>query len=712
MTIFFEDYTNSGIGRTPKEYGGEEIGFIPALKMQFQENRISQLSDSKTRLLEEELSDLTLALKEREDIDFFVPDELRDYLYVPGEGFIKSDNADHPVIRENNARFKIEDTLKHIQSRPDLYPEFQNMTVDSVYENVYKRALESMGKGQEISDRSTMLGTVGGFLGSSGAMVTDPEFAGVMFTSLVATKGLGGFTTQSLGRQMLIEGIVGAGAEAYTQFTIMDWYKELGIDYTYKDFFSAVATGGLIGSSLPPAFKGVGTGVRLTSDQVKKGLDVFAEAGYIPRKDADAAIHATEGVEALTSGVPLEAIMPDTFMEKSPPVVRPIRTEDELDIINFELDDLRMAQTHMTMDDLYAKAPGLQDDLVATGARIQADLGVTFKNPGIKELATSQEKMVRRKYKDTRQLTDVVRGGFLVNTAKQADEVVAKLAESYKVIDEGWQITNDGYFDRKVAVVFNDGTVGEVQIWSPKVFEAKTKKGGGHDLYTKARSETDADKHKALVDEMRKLYAKALRGEHQSFTNLVGILKDPNLREKIRRKASAEEITAAVDETSIASTSSQSPPGSIMATASEASDITIAGRPSQDVKTGFAIGDTPVDMIGEQAFSVKNFIAHQARAEDAINKLDQGLTPDETPGNISKRPMPEETMVEEPDVQKTIDQIEESSDFANMADDEVLYIDAMEGDEPITRQMTGAEVKAELARDEAMIDSLSRCVIR
>ena len=44
-----------------------------------------------------------------------------------------------------------------------------------------------------------------------------------------------------------------------------------------------------------------------------------------------------------------------------------------------------------------------------------------------------------------------------------------------------WQRTPAGYFDRKVMVRFDDGLVGEVQFWPPRMLETKEKKG--HALY-------------------------------------------------------------------------------------------------------------------------------------------------------------------------------------------------------------------------------------
>jgi hypothetical protein len=51
------------------------------------------------------------------------------------------------------------------------------------------------------------------------------------------------------------------------------------------------------------------------------------------------------------------------------------------------------------------------------------------------------------------------------------------LAQLFEIADEGWQITEAGYFDRKVLVRFRSGQVGEVQFWHPDLLDAKENKG-------------------------------------------------------------------------------------------------------------------------------------------------------------------------------------------------------------------------------------------
>ena len=240
--------------------------------------------------------------------------------------------------------------------------------------------------------------------------------------------------------------------------------------------------------------------------------------------------------------------------------------------------DLKARQPVETVDDIYAIADESQSYIATIAADIESDLGVTFKNPGLKEIKEAKSKMQRKGYVSSNQMTDISRGGFIINKAEDADAIVARFGRDAEILDEGWNLTPDGYFDRKILVRTPNGIISEIQIWSPKVREAKKSKG--HDLYEVRRNSTDPKVKEDLRQQMRNLYSAALKLEDQSFQDLPGISKLPNVPENVDLNAAALGMTRPVLETSSASTGTQAPPGSRMATASLA-ETEIAGRPSQ-----------------------------------------------------------------------------------------------------------------------------------
>lgn len=247
--------------------------------------------------------------------------------------------------------------------------------------------------------------------------------------------------------------------------------------------------------------------------------------------------------------------------------------------------ELIQGQPHETLDDLYAVASRHQAELGAAGKAIAAELGTKFKDPGIKKRPTTEEKMVRKAYASVRQLTDVVRGGVVVETPEQAEAFVSRLRQRFDVFDEGWnQIAESGYVDRKLLVRFDDGTVGEVQMWEKHMLAAKDV---GTALYTEARSLPPNDPRRAeLMAKQQEIYSAALRDASGDWTAAISAGKGgsaPNEGSNAARSATSELSPTERPEaqTSMASTDDQVLPGASTANALEPSEATTAGRMSQ-----------------------------------------------------------------------------------------------------------------------------------
>jgi hypothetical protein len=200
--------------------------------------------------------------------------------------------------------------------------------------------------------------------------------------------------------------------------------------------------------------------------------------------------------------------------------------KDEADAL---LDGFTASQAGRDLDSIYEGAEALQRVIAEEGPRIAAELpGVKFKNPGIKLRATTEEKITRKGVKPD-QLTDLARAGFEIQTPELGDEIVRRLAARLEVVDEGLQVTPLGYSDRKLAIRTGpDGVVGEIQMWAPRLAEAKIA-GGGQDLYTESRAFLRNGKvmpgkeaeHDALVKQSLRLYGDALAEESDAWVSLT-----------------------------------------------------------------------------------------------------------------------------------------------------------------------------------------------
>ncbi|CCV15004.1 hypothetical protein [Mesorhizobium sp. STM 4661] len=183
-------------------------------------------------------------------------------------------------------------------------------------------------------------------------------------------------------------------------------------------------------------------------------------------------------------------------------------------------------QPTASLDDLYSVSSKWQADLEGAGHEIADSVGAEFVTKGIKNKGEAAKKIGRKGYEDASELTDVVRAGFVVKTPAQADEIVAGLAQRYEILDEKWFGKKNDYFDRKVTVRFEDGTLGEVQVWEQNMYKAKFE-FGGHDQYKLRRSlEEGSPEHIDLEAQEAALYAAARRDADPIWREVFARLKD------------------------------------------------------------------------------------------------------------------------------------------------------------------------------------------
>lgn len=249
------------------------------------------------------------------------------------------------------------------------------------------------------------------------------------------------------------------------------------------------------------------------------------------------------------------------------------------------------ASPERSLEEIYAgELPRFQAELALSGAAIADALGIEFRNPGLKKMATAAEKMIRKGYRSTRQMTDLVRGGFIVDTPGQADDAVRMLGELFTVVDEGWRRNSVAYVDRKVLVQFGDGTIGEVQIWERQMRAAN--ENGGHALYEEGRSLPAGDPRAGEIDDaQRALYEPVLAGLPPEWKAALGMSGSDGQRSA---KASAD-TTRPLSSTSKGLTLDQSSPGARIAQASD--PALMAGRYSQskNVKGDFISPEDSTD---------------------------------------------------------------------------------------------------------------------
>lgn len=132
-----------------------------------------------------------------------------------------------------------------------------------------------------------------------------------------------------------------------------------------------------------------------------------------------------------------------------------------------------------SLDEALERGEKNHKDLAEIAESIADELGIFVSQPKVKSRERAQKKL-DRKYKNADGsyrfggLTDIARTGFIIEKIDELDKVVNALAaRGLHVINEGFEFTPLGYFDAKLNVIFEDNTMGEVQLWVPGMLEAK-----------------------------------------------------------------------------------------------------------------------------------------------------------------------------------------------------------------------------------------------
>ena len=182
---------------------------------------------------------------------------------------------------------------------------------------------------------------------------------------------------------------------------------------------------------------------------------------------------------------------------------------------------LKAAQAFRDVDDLMARGQRNHLELAQEIELAARDAGVTARPAPLKGRDRTEQKIKDKYAGDPNRVTDVARGGVDAPTPEAAEEFVAILARRYRVLDEGWNVVEGGYFDRKLTVVFDDGQLGEVQLWVPGMFEVKEARG--HKLYEVYRdlSRPENERMQALA-EMEALYAGVMDKLPPQWRSILG----------------------------------------------------------------------------------------------------------------------------------------------------------------------------------------------
>jgi hypothetical protein len=382
-------------------------------------------------------------------------------------------------------------------------------------------------------------------------------------------------------------------------------------------------------------------------------------------------------------------------------------------------------------DDLLAAAAINHDALNNAAQQAADDIGIEFKRPELKKRKKIVEKVTNKYDGNYRQLADAARTGITPKTFAETDAFVQALSKKFHLVDEGWSLTSAGYFDRKLIVIFDDKSLGEIQIWPPKMLDAKsvrvksahkslpdnaydlrigtdteTPGWSGHDYYDLSNKRgMDPEMVSEAVTRMKELYGSVQAQLDPSFAQNIG-LGAPNAESTSATLASGISREPSSDTTASASFSEPpagfqpSGPPQIMPTSSDmaatllkSNSKNLMGPPnSANIDIALAGVKTEMTAAGEQmVIPGAERISDRALAERAMSRPMAG----------SQSAMPEGGL---------FDDVRTSDLF----DDMDMEIPIGETIDPVTNErvastITMRDLKTQIDMEDSLIQRLGFC---
>ena len=198
----------------------------------------------------------------------------------PGLAMVGYSSIDEIYGNDSEAKFSnsLNIMLDFIQQYPDIYPEYQKITKESLAEEVKAHVLSIKEEAEDVESLSPGLSKmIARFSGSVGGAVGDPIVQG----SLLA--GIGTLGIARLSTVMLTEAVIGAGSEAVIQQDVKDWHESLGLEVSLGDMLTAIAAAGVGGAAIPGLFYVGGKAITLTAKQMAAGYEAFKKGGLLKR---------------------------------------------------------------------------------------------------------------------------------------------------------------------------------------------------------------------------------------------------------------------------------------------------------------------------------------------------------------------------------------------------------------------------------------------
>jgi uncharacterized protein YoxC len=383
-------------------------------------------------------------------------------------------------------------------------------------------------------------------------------------------------------------------------------------------------------------------------------------------------------------------------------------------------------------DDLLTAAAINHDALNNAAQQAADDIGIEFKRAPLKKREKIVEKVTNKYDGNYRQLADAARTGITPKTFAETDAFIQALSKKFHLVDEGWSLTSAGYFDRKLIVIFDDKSLGEIQIWPPKMLDAKsvrvksahkslpdnaydlrigtdteTPGWSGHDYYDLSNKRgMDPEMVSEAVTRMKELYGSVQAQLDPSFAQNIG-LGAPNAESTSATLASGISREPSSDTTASASFAEPpagfqpSGPPQIMPTSSDmaatllkSNSKNLMGPPlSSNIDIALPRVKTEMTAAGEQMIIPgAERISDRALAERTMDK----------PMTGGRSAMPEGGLFDDVRTGDLFDDMDMEIPFGTIMD---------ESNQTVSQTLTVREIKRMVDSEDALIKRLGVCSI-
>ncbi len=247
--------------------GGEDTGFTENFNAAYESGLRLGRTDSRAIGLRQEWQPIVEDIQSKTGQKFINPGN---YL----AGYYASSETEK-IEYERNSKL----VLDYVKSNPDLFPDYQNISNESLFENAKKKAIEAKDVDADVAARDTFTGWLGNITGSIVPVLTDAPNLAITAADLMYTRGAG----WSVMREILFQSVLNGGAEAITQAEVADWYKQLELPYDWTTFVTNVGTAAAGAGVITAGVLGAKPAIRFTREQISNGVEALGK--YMSKRD-------------------------------------------------------------------------------------------------------------------------------------------------------------------------------------------------------------------------------------------------------------------------------------------------------------------------------------------------------------------------------------------------------------------------------------------